>query len=155
MNEMILANHLRRMSAINSAMFDIAYEDMCNNDDIHMIHVRVVANTTDADGKFILSNWIPPNLVSHVQMTPDLMTVKLSLTPSAIKYLNHSGGLISFECRIDSKVTTITFPVDQIVELIGYSTSGIVDQCPFNYLVYDANSPTEEKPKRPTLTVVK
>ena len=149
---------IRRCAQINSAVFDIVYEDMCQNDEVKSIHAVVLASCLDSNGEMKLSPWIPAPLVSHVHKENDLWFVNLSLTPMAMKYFVHSENTISFECRIQNIVTRISFNTDQLICLNGLNGKELVDTQPFQYLIQQEELTEQPEPpvkKRPALSVVK
>lgn len=156
-----LNNQIRRCAQINSAVFDIVYADMCENNDVKSIHATVLASVINDKGELTLSPWIPAPLVSHVRQTEELWHVTLSLTPSAMKYFIHSDNVINFECRIQGHVTRVSFTTDQLISLNGLNGKELVDMQPFQYLVsMDESAPStvevaEQKTKKPALSVVK
>ncbi|WP_320151264.1 hypothetical protein [uncultured Tolumonas sp.] len=128
-------NHqIRRCAKINSAVFDIVYEDMYLNDEVKSIHAVVLASCIDSNGELKLSPWIPASLVPHVHKDDNLWFVTLSLTPAAMKYFIHSDNVINFECRIQNVVTRISFCTDQLIGLNGLNGKELVDAQPFNIL---------------------
>ena len=152
-------NHqIRRCAKINSAVFDIVYEDMCLNDEVKSIHAVVLASCIDSNGELKLSPWIPASLVPHVHKDDNLWFVTLSLTPAAMKYFVHSDNVINFECRIQNVVTRISFCTDQLIGLNGLNGKELVDSQPFQYLINEdkpIEQPEPQAKKRPTLSVVK
>ena len=153
--EQIVANTARRCAAMNSSMFAQIYEDMCNNQSIDMIHITVVACCIAEDGRIVLSPWIPAPLAKSVRLDGELMTVRLSLTPSAIKYFEHYDNVISFECRTYGHIIKVNFCTDQLMEIMGFSRGHMVDHQSFGYLIYDAVGESAPQPKRPSLSLVK
>jgi hypothetical protein len=148
----------RRCARINSAVFDIAYEDMCLNDEVKSIHAVVLASSMDHDGDLKLSPWIPAPLVAHVHKDEHLWFVNLSLTPAAMKYFIHSDNVINFECRIQGVVTRISFCTDQLISLNGINGKELVDSQQFQYLLSEEEQiapPEPQVKKRPALSVVK
>ena len=155
-----ISHQMRRCAKINSAVFDIVYEDMCLNDDVKSIHAVVLAACVDSNGELKLSPWIPAPLVAHVHKDDNLWYVNLSLTPAAMKYFIHNDNMISFECRIQNVVTRISFCTDQLISLNGINGKELVDAQPFQYLINEDEPPIEQPEpqakKRPAfLSVVK
>ncbi len=155
-----ISHQMRRCAKINSAVFDIVYEDMCENDDVKSIHAVVLASSLDNNGDLKLSPWIPAPLVAHVHQDDNLWYVNLSLTPAAMKYFMHNDNVISFECRIQGIVTRISFCTDQLISLNGINGKELVDSQPFQYLLNEDEQPIEQPEpqakKRPAfLSVVK
>ena len=155
-----ISHQMRRCAKINSAVFDIVYEDMCENDDVKSIHAVVLASSLDNNGDLKLSPWIPAPLVAHVHKDDNLWYVNLSLTPAAMKYFMHNDNVISFECRIQGIVTRISFCTDQLISLNGINGKELVDAQPFQYLLNEDEQPNEQPEpqvkKRPAfLSVVK
>lgn len=155
---------IRRCAQINSAVFDIVYDDMCNNPDVKSIHAVVLASCLDTQGEPQLSPWVPAPLVSLVQHEEQLWYATLSLTPTAMKYFIHADTMIRFECRIQGHVTQIEFCTNQLMSLNGLNGQKLVDSQAFQYVIEDAaqweqNEPAEEPKtpvkKRPTLSVVR
>ena len=155
-----ISHQMRRCAKINSAVFDIVYEYMCENDDVKSIHAVVLASSLDNNGDLKLSPWIPAPLVAHVHKDDNLWYVNLSLTPAAMKYFMHNDNVISFECRIQGIVTRISFCTDQLISLNGINGKELVDAQPFQYLLNEDEQPIEQPEpqakKRPAfLSVVK
>lgn len=155
-----ISHQMRRCAKINSAVFDIVYEDMCQNDEVKSIHAVVLASSLDHNGDLKLSSWIPAPLVAHVHKDDNLWYVNLSLTPAAMKYFIHNDNMISFECRIQNVVTRISFCTDQLIGLNGINGKELVDTQPFQYLLNEDEQPIEQPEpqakKRPAfLSVVK
>ena len=151
-------HQIRRCARINSAIFDIVYDDMCQDDEVKSIHAIVLASCLDQNGEATLSAWVPAPLVPHVHKDEDLWFVNLSLTPSAMKYFIHNDNMINFECRIQNVVTRISFCTDQLISLNGLNGKELVDSQPFQYLIHKEELEKEpEAPgkKRPSLTVIK
>ena len=92
----------------------------------------------------------------------DAWTVKLAVSPAAVKYLMCSDQVLSFECRISGKVSVLNITTDQLLQVFGVRQEvengsvydKIVDAQDFAAIVYDDGVQVVEK-KRPTLTVVK
>lgn len=157
-----LNRHIQRCAKINSAVFDIVYDDMCENNDVKSIHAVVLASYLNEDGEPVLSTWVPAPLVSHVQQEDHLWYVTLSLTPSAMKYFVHTDQAINFECRIGGVVTQISFGTDQLISLNGLNGKELVDNHQFQYVIHEADTLFEHEPepeepvkKRPFLSIVK
>ncbi|WP_024870708.1 hypothetical protein [Tolumonas lignilytica] len=153
-----IEHQIQRCAKINSAVFDIVYEDMCQNDEVKSIHAVVLASCIDEQGEFKLSPWIPAPLVPHVHKEDSLWFVTLSLTPMAMKYFIHNENVISFECRIQNVVTQISFSTDQLISLNGLNGKELVDTQPFHYFVREEEPIDSVEPpvkKRPSLSVVK
>ncbi len=157
-----LNRHIQRCAKINSAVFDIVYADMCENDDVRSIHAVVLASYLNSEGEPELSTWIPAPLVPHVHKEEHLWFVTLSLTPAAMKYFIHTDNTISFECRIGGVVTRLSFGTDQLIALNGLNGTELVDNQQFQYVMHEADeldepeTPTPEPvKKRPSLTIVK
>lgn len=155
-----LNRHIQRCAKINSAVFDIVYEDMCENDDVRSIHAVVLASYLNEAGEPELSTWVPAPLVPHVHQEEHLWFVTLSLTPAAMKYFIHTDNTINFECRIGGVVTQISFGTDQLIALNGLNGSELVDNQQFQYVMHEEDeAPEPETPepvkKRPSLTIVK
>lgn len=154
---------VRRCAKVNSAIFDIVYDDMCDNPEIKSIHAVVLACCLDKDGEFQLSPWVPAPLVAHVHKDENLWYATLSLTPSAMKFFMHQDQVIHFECRIQGHVTQISFCTDQLIGLNGINGQELVDSQPFQYVMQQADEldEPEDEPetppvrKRPTLSVVR
>ncbi len=149
---------VRRCAKINSAVFDIVYDDMCQNNEVKSIHAIVLASCLDQNGDMTLSSWIPAPLVPHVHKEEELWFVNLSLTPSAMKYFIHSDNMINFECRIQNVVTRISFCTDQLISLNGLNGKELVDSQPFQYLIQEDKYEVQPEPpvkKRPSLTVIR
>lgn len=161
-----LTLQIRRCAKINSAVFDIVYADMCENDDVRSIHAIVLASCVDQAGEMKLSPWVPAPLVSHVHQDEHLWYVNLSLTPAAMKYFTHAHEHLSFECRIGGVVTQVDFPTDQLIHLNGLNGKDLIDTHAFQYLMREESEFYPEEPtpepenvtplrKRPSLSVVK
>lgn len=154
-------NHqMRRCAKVNSAVFDIVYEDMCQNNEVKSIHAVVLASCLDQNGDLKLSPWIPAPLVAHVHQDEHLWFVNLSLTPMAMKYFIHKDNIISFECRIQNMVTQISFSTDQLISLNGLNGKELVDSQHFQYIINEDEQiapiePPVQIKKRPSLSVVK
>lgn len=155
---------IRRCAQVNSAVFDIVYDDMCNNPDVKSIHAVVLASCLDSQGELQLSPWVPAPLVNFVQREEQLWYATLSLTPSAMKYFIHADNMITFECRIQGHVTQIEFCTNQLMSLNGLNGQKLVDSQAFQYVIEDTGHWDEEEPeeepaapvkKRPTLSVVR
>lgn len=145
-----ISHQIRRIAKINSAVFDIVYEDMCLNDEVRSIHAVVLASSIDSSGQLQLSQWIPAPLVSHVHKEESLWFVTLSLTPAAMKYFIHNDQMISFECRIQGIVTRISFCTDQLISLNGLNGKELVDSQAFQYLLSEDEQVDEQLPEPPT-----
>ena len=146
-----ISHQMRRCAKINSAVFDIVYEDMCQNDEVKSIHAVVLASSLDHNGDLKLSQWIPAPLVAHVHKDDNLWYVK---------YFIHNDNMINFECRIQNVVTRISFCTDQLISLNGINGKELVDSQPFQYLLNEDEQPIEQPEpqakKRPAfLSVVK
>ena len=152
---------MNRIAKINEAVFNIVYAEMCESLDVERIYIYVVANKL-VGGEKVLSNWVPPQLESHIKYSEDVWTVKLAVSPAAVKYLMCSDQVLSFECRISGKVSVLNITTDQLLQVFGVRQEvengsvydKVVDAQDFAAIVYDDGAPVVEK-KRPTLTVVK
>jgi stringent starvation protein B len=152
---------MNRIAKINEAVFNIVYAEMCESLDVERIYIYVVANKL-VGGEKVLSNWVPPHLESHIKYSKDVWTIKLAVSPAAVKYLMCSDQVLSFECRISGKVSVLNITTDQLLQVFGVRQEvengsvydKIVDAQDFPAIVYDDGAPVVEK-KRPTLTVVK
>ena len=152
---------MSRLSKINEAVFNIIYAEMCESLEVERIYIYVVANQI-VGGEKVLSNWVPPQLEPHIAYLDDVWSVKLAISPNAVKYLLFSDQVLSFECRISGKVSVLNIATDQLLQLFavrqevenGKVYDKIVDAQDFTAFIYEEGTPVPEK-KRPTLTVVK
>lgn len=155
--EKIYQNFVKRVPMLNYSSFNAAYKDMCDNQDVTMIHLDACAMFVDGEGTKNVSQWVPTELMPHVHTDRDLWTVTLSITPSAVRYLT-VNTCIEFECRLQGRPVVVQVPFTALLTMRGMAGRGhVVDVQDFHCLVDTTDSVPEAdtKPKRPTLQVVK